>query len=128
MAAVQTKGEVLFNRAAIAAVLIATFIMLIPIFWIGATAFKPRNLATTIPPTVFFQPELSPFVKLFLKRFHLMLQRMSKVALISLSYLGFKEFNLLFAEQSFEWAFVHPGRNLGREARLFLVSSIKCNG
>ena len=58
----------LFNRAAIAAVLIATFIMLIPIFWIGASAFKPRNLATTIPSTVFFQPELSPFVKLFLKR------------------------------------------------------------
>ena len=68
MAAIQTSGERLFNRTAIVAVLVITFIMLIPIFWIGATAFKPRNLATTIPPTVLFEPELSPFVKLFLRR------------------------------------------------------------
>jgi multiple sugar transport system permease protein len=68
MAAVQTKGEIYFNRAAIVAVLVALFITLVPIYWIASTAFKPRNLATTIPPTVFFEPELSPFVKLFLKR------------------------------------------------------------
>ena len=35
---------------------------------IDATAFKPRNLATRVPPTVFFAPEISPFVKLFSKR------------------------------------------------------------
>jgi multiple sugar transport system permease protein len=68
MAAVQTKSEIYFNRAAIVAVLVALFITLVPIYWIASTAFKPRNLATTIPPTVFFEPELSPFVKLFLKR------------------------------------------------------------
>ena len=43
MAEVKTRGEVIFNRAAIVAVLIAMVIMLTPIFWIGATAFKPRN-------------------------------------------------------------------------------------
>jgi multiple sugar transport system permease protein len=68
MAAVQTKSEVVFNRAAIIAVLVALVIMLTPIFWITATAFKPRNLSTTVPPTVFFEPTLSPFAKLFTKR------------------------------------------------------------
>ena len=68
MAAVRTQGEVWFNRAAIVAVLVALFIMLVPIFWITATAFKPRNLATTIPPTVVFEPTAAPMVKLFVKR------------------------------------------------------------
>ena len=56
------------NRVAIVAVLVITLIFLAPIYWIVATAFKPRNLATTIPPTVVFTPEISPFVKLFTKR------------------------------------------------------------
>ncbi|MBA5803557.1 carbohydrate ABC transporter permease (plasmid) [Rhizobium leguminosarum bv. viciae 248] len=68
MAAVQTRSERALNRVAIAAVLIITLIFLAPIYWITSTAFKPRNLATTIPPTVLFEPELSPFVKLFTKR------------------------------------------------------------
>jgi multiple sugar transport system permease protein len=68
MAAVRTPREVFFNRTAIAAVIVALFIMLIPIYWITSTAFKPRNLSTTIPPTVFFTPEVSPFVKLMTKR------------------------------------------------------------
>lgn len=68
MAAVQTSGERALNKAAIAAVLIITLIFLAPIYWIAVTSFKPRNLATTIPPTVVFQPEISPFVKLFTKR------------------------------------------------------------
>ena len=68
MAEVKTKGEVIFNRAAIIAVLIALVIMLTPIFWIAATAFKPRNLATTAPPTVLFEPTVAPFAKLFTKR------------------------------------------------------------
>lgn len=68
MAAVRTQGEVWINRTAIVAVLMALVIMLVPIFWITATAFKPRNLATTIPPTVIFEPTISPFVKLFVKR------------------------------------------------------------
>lgn len=68
MAAVRTSSEVAFNRAAIVAVLVVTIIFLAPIYWIASTAFKPRNLATTIPPTIVFQPEISPFVKLFTKR------------------------------------------------------------
>ncbi len=68
MAAVQTRSERALNRVAIAAVLIITLIFLAPIYWITSTAFKPRNLATTIPPTVLFEPEISPFVKLFTKR------------------------------------------------------------
>ena len=31
-----------------------TLIFLAPIYWIASTAFKPRNLATTVPPTVVF--------------------------------------------------------------------------
>ena len=68
MAAVRTSTERNLNRLAIAAVIVITLIFLAPIYWITATAFKPRNLATTIPPTVVFTPEISPFVKLFTKR------------------------------------------------------------
>jgi multiple sugar transport system permease protein len=68
MAAVRTSSEVALNRVAIVAVLIVTLIFLAPIYWIGSTAFKPRNLSTTIPPTIVFTPEISPFVKLFTKR------------------------------------------------------------
>lgn len=68
MAAVQTSGERALNRLAIVAVLVITMIFLAPIYWIVATSFKPRNLATTIPPTVVFTPEISPFVKLMTKR------------------------------------------------------------
>ena len=56
---------------AIAAVLVVTLIFLAPIYWIGSTAFKPRNVATSVPPTVFFDPEITPFVKLFTKRVQL---------------------------------------------------------
>ncbi|RWC27171.1 MAG: carbohydrate ABC transporter permease [Mesorhizobium sp.] len=68
MAAVTTSTERSLNKLAIVGVLIVTMIFLAPIYWIASTAFKPRNLATTIPPTVVFQPEISPFVKLFTKR------------------------------------------------------------
>ena len=68
MAAVQTSGEKALNRVAIIAVLVITLIFLAPIYWIVSTSFKPRNLSTTIPPTVVFTPEVSPFVKLFTKR------------------------------------------------------------
>ena len=49
MAAVRTSSEIGFNRVAIVAVLLVTIIFLAPIYWIASTAFKPRNLATTIP-------------------------------------------------------------------------------
>jgi multiple sugar transport system permease protein len=68
MAQVQTSGERTLNRVAIISVLIVTLIFLAPIYWIVSTSFKPRNLSTTVPPTVLFEPEVSPFVKLFTKR------------------------------------------------------------
>jgi multiple sugar transport system permease protein len=68
MAEVKTKRERFLNRAALVAVVTALIIMLTPIYWITATAFKPRNLATTVPPTVVFEPTVSPFAKLFTKR------------------------------------------------------------
>lgn len=71
MAAVQTSRQRLANRLAIAAVIVVTLIFLAPIYWIGSTAFKPRALATTVPPTVLFQPEITPFIKLFTKRVQL---------------------------------------------------------
>ncbi len=74
MAAVRTSGEVVGNRIAIVAVLVITLIFLAPIYWIASTAFKPRNLATTVPPTVLFQPDISPWVKLFTKRSQLRTQ------------------------------------------------------
>jgi multiple sugar transport system permease protein len=71
MAAVKSARNVLLNRLAIAAVLIATLAFLGPIYWIGSTAFKPKELAVTVPPTVFFEPEITPFIRLFTKRVQL---------------------------------------------------------
>ena len=71
MAAVTHADRTALNRAAIAAVLVVTVIFLAPLYWIGSTAFKPRSLATTVPPTVFFTPETTPFIKLFTKRVQL---------------------------------------------------------
>ncbi len=68
MAGVSTKGELALDKAAIIGALIATLIFLAPIYWITSTAFKPRILATTVPPTVVFSPEISPMVKLMTKR------------------------------------------------------------
>ncbi|QDZ02839.1 carbohydrate ABC transporter permease [Nitratireductor mangrovi] len=68
MAAVRTPAERALNRLAIVSVLIVTLIFLAPIYWITSTAFKPRNLATTVPPTVLFEPEIAPFVKLMVRR------------------------------------------------------------
>jgi multiple sugar transport system permease protein len=71
MAAVRSTREVALNRLAIAAVIIVTIIFLAPIYWIASTAFKPRELATTIPPTIAFTPETTSFVKLFTRRVQL---------------------------------------------------------
>ncbi len=68
MATVTSTSQRLGHRAAITMIALALIVFLAPIYWIGSTAFKPRNLATTVPPTVFFTPEVSPFVKLFTKR------------------------------------------------------------
>jgi len=71
MAVVSSPGKRFRNRLAIAAVVVATLIFLAPIYWIASTAFKPRDVATSVPPTVFFQPETTAFVKLFTKRVQL---------------------------------------------------------
>lgn len=72
MAAVTSRGHKLANRSAIVAVLVATIIFLMPIYWIASTAFKPRLLATTVPPTFVFTPEITPFIKLFTKRMQML--------------------------------------------------------
>ena len=71
MAAVKSARKVLYNRLAVAAVLVATVIILGPIYWIASTAFKPKDLAITVPPTVMFTPEITPFIRLFTKRVQL---------------------------------------------------------
>ena len=68
MAIVQAGRKAVFNRLAIVTVVIATIIFLSPIYWIASTAFKPKALSTSVPPTVIFQPEITPFVRLFTKR------------------------------------------------------------
>jgi multiple sugar transport system permease protein len=52
---------------AIAAVIIAV-ILLIPVIWMGMTAFKPLPEAVSVPPKVFFTPTLEGFVDLFTQR------------------------------------------------------------
>ncbi len=71
MAVVTSARKKTLNRVAIAAVVVIAIAFLSPLYWIGSTAFKPRSLATTVPPTVFFQPEITPFIKLFTKRVQL---------------------------------------------------------
>ncbi len=68
MSQVTHRSQTVINRLAITSVLVILFIALIPLFWIASTAVKPRALTTSIPPTVVFTPELSPFVKLFSSR------------------------------------------------------------
>ena len=68
MAAVQSTRQKVLNCAAVAVVVLLTLAYLVPIYWITSTAFKPRSLATTVPPTVLFQPEVTAFIKLFTKR------------------------------------------------------------
>ncbi len=71
MAAVTSSAHRIGNRLAVVGVVAALLIFLAPLYWIGSTAFKPRSVATSVPPTVFFTPEISPFVKLFTKRVQL---------------------------------------------------------
>jgi multiple sugar transport system permease protein len=68
MAIVQSRLSRWWNRGAIALVLVLLVIMMIPLYWIGSTAFKARAESTTVPPTVFFTPEITPFIKLFTSR------------------------------------------------------------
>jgi len=71
MPAVTSRAQRIGHPLAIIAVIAATLIFLAPIYWIASTALKPRAVATSVPPTVFFQPEVTPFIKLFTKRVQL---------------------------------------------------------
>ena len=64
---VSTRSRTLHNLRALIAVALA-FIGLIPIFWMGATAFKSRADAVAVPPKVIFEPSLEGFVNLFTDR------------------------------------------------------------
>ena len=68
MAVVVSSRRRLANRLMIACVLVIAFVMLIPIYWIGTTAFKSFNDSVAIPPKVLFKPELTGPVKVFTKR------------------------------------------------------------
>jgi multiple sugar transport system permease protein len=52
----------------ITVVILFALIALIPVFWIGATAFKSRADAISVPPKVIFTPTLEGFVNLFTDR------------------------------------------------------------
>jgi multiple sugar transport system permease protein len=71
MAAVTSRGQQITRPLAIIAIIAATLVFLSPIYWIGSTAFKPRAVATSVPPTLIFTPEVTPFIKLFTKRVQL---------------------------------------------------------
>ena len=71
MAVVTSRAERIGRPLAILAIILATVAFLSPIYWIASTAFKPRAVATSVPPTVFFTPEVTPFIKLFTKRVQL---------------------------------------------------------
>ncbi len=68
MAVVQSRASHWLNRAAIALALLMLVVSMIPLYWIASTAFKARADASTVPPTVFFKPEITPFIKLFTAR------------------------------------------------------------
>jgi multiple sugar transport system permease protein len=68
MASVESTRYKFTNRIFIAAVFLVLVIYLIPLYWICSTAFKSRLDAATVPPTVFFKPVFTPFVKLVTKR------------------------------------------------------------
>ena len=56
----------LYVRATIS--VIVAVVMLVPVFWMGITAFKSRPDAVSVPPKVFFTPTLEGFVSLLTKR------------------------------------------------------------
>lgn len=52
----------------IAAAIAVTFIILIPVIWMGMTAFKSRPDAVAVPPKVVFDPTLEGFISLLTRR------------------------------------------------------------
>lgn len=58
----------LFHSLRVTAVIIFTIIGLIPVYWMGATAFKSRSAVVSIPPKATFSPTLEGFVNLMTER------------------------------------------------------------
>ncbi|HEY0791152.1 MAG TPA: carbohydrate ABC transporter permease [Chthoniobacterales bacterium] len=68
MAVVKSKAQRVWNRVAIGVLAAAVVVTMIPLYWIASTAIKARADATTVPPTVFFRPQVTAFIKLFTAR------------------------------------------------------------
>ena len=64
---VGTRARVM-RSIRIALTLVVALVTLIPVFWMGATAFKSRADAVSVPPKVFFEPTLEGFVNLLTDR------------------------------------------------------------
>lgn len=64
---VTLRSRVTRNLKAILTVIIA-IVVLIPVFWMAATAFKSRSDAVAAPPKVFFQPSMEGFIGLLTQR------------------------------------------------------------
>jgi multiple sugar transport system permease protein len=56
------------NAARAIVAIVLTVIILIPVVWMGMTAFKPLPDAVSVPPKVFFTPSLEGFISLFTQR------------------------------------------------------------
>ena len=66
MPMVERKGRARIGRTIrIALAVIACCIFMIPVFWMGVTALKPRDSIVTVPPSLVFKPGLDGFVRLF---------------------------------------------------------------
>ena len=129
MAGVRTPQEKWLNRTAVVAVFVALIVMLTPIYWIASTAFKPRNLATTIPPTVVFEPTVAPFVKLFTKRSQLRDTREPAHHCRASWHVIAKLIAHIVGQRNWRWArHIHTNRNtvIGRIA--YIIRSIKHSG
>jgi multiple sugar transport system permease protein len=61
------KSRLTRNLKAVLTVIIA-IIVLIPVFWMAATAFKSRSDAVAAPPKLFFQPSMEGFIGLLTQR------------------------------------------------------------
>lgn len=64
---VSTRARTL-RTLRIAVSIVAALVGLIPVFWMGATAFKSRTDVVAVPPQLFFTPTLEGFVNLLTDR------------------------------------------------------------
>lgn len=60
-----TRRRLLTNTSSYLLLLLTVAFFLLPLVWLIGTAFKPRVLAFSVPPTWFFQPVLDSFYTIF---------------------------------------------------------------